>query len=85
MIDLTAEALAEATDTSADRWVFAGSTVWTCAGDDADGVPSWRVDAYGVTATVGVLKVEFDDEPRDVLDVCRRIRAALSEFMAATP
>ena len=66
MAELTAEALAEATDTSADRWVSADSTawactVWTCAGEDADGVPSWRVDAYGVTATVGVLKVEFDD------------------------
>lgn len=83
MADLTAEALAEATDTNADGWVFEGAA-WAYAGEAADGVPSWCVDAYGVTAGIGVLKVEFDDSPTDLRDVCRRIRAALSAFEAAS-
>jgi hypothetical protein len=81
--DLTIEALAQATGTDADEWALEDGA-WTCAGEHIIGVPSWRVDAYGITATVGVLKVKFDDRPQDVPDVCRRIRAALSAFMAVS-
>lgn len=81
MTALTAEALAEATDTDADGWHYRCSR-WEHNGEAADGVPSWRISNCYVSATLGAASVDVDGHPDDVLDVCRRIRAALSAFMA---